>query len=69
MGGKGVRVLQVHHRKQLANTDRPRLTHLNDLAVLCANCHTLVHINPKRALAVSALHRMLVPGRMQKTKT
>ena len=57
--GKGVRVLQVHHRKQLAATDAPRVTHLNDLAVVCANCHMLIHINPKRALSIEALKKML----------
>ena len=57
--GKGVRVLQVHHRKQLAATDAPRVTHLNDLAVVCANCHMLIHMNPKRALSIEALKKML----------
>src|SRR5207245_10418019 len=59
LGGKGVRVLQVHHRKQLGSTDQPRLTRVKDLAVLCSNCHALVHTDPKRALAVSVLRRML----------
>ena len=57
--GKGMRVLQVHHRKQLAATDRPRLTKLNELAVICANCHTLIHMNSKRALSVEKLRAML----------
>ena len=42
LDGNGVRVLQVHHRKQLAASDAPRLTSLKDLAVVCANCHLLV---------------------------
>jgi hypothetical protein len=57
--GKGVRVLQVHHRKQLAATDRPRLTKLSDLAVVCANCHMLIHMDPKRAFSVEKLRAML----------
>ena len=59
LGGKGVRVLQVHHRKQFAATDSPRLTRLSDLAVLCANCHMLVHMDPSQALAVEKLRSML----------
>jgi len=59
LDGKGVRVLQVHHRKQLATSDVPRLTNLKDLAVVCANCHLLIHMNPKRALSVEALKQML----------
>ncbi len=59
LDGKGVRVLQVHHRKQLAATDRPRLTKLSDLAVVCANCHMLIHVNPKKALSIERLKALL----------
>jgi len=59
LDGNGVRVLQVHHRKQLAASDAPRLTSLKDLAVVCANCHLLIHMNPKRALSVEALKKRL----------
>jgi len=59
LGGRGVRVLQVHHRKQLRGNDRPRLTKLKELAVLCANCHLLVHLDPARALSVPRLKKML----------
>jgi predicted HNH restriction endonuclease len=57
--GKGARVLQVHHRKQLAATDAPGITNQSDLAVVCANCHMLIHMNPKIALSVEELRRML----------
>ncbi len=59
LDGLGRRVLQVHHRRQLAASDTPRLTKLSDLAVVCANCHSLIHSNPSRAIAVKALRRML----------
>jgi hypothetical protein len=59
LAGRGWRVLQVHHRKQLSSTDHPRLTSADDLAVLCSNCHLLVHFDPKDALAVEDLHAML----------
>jgi len=59
LAGKGVRVLQVHHRKQLAAADSPRLTRLSDLAVLCANCHMLVHMDPNEAIPVEKLRKML----------
>lgn len=60
LDGKGIRVLQIHHRKQLSATDKPRITRLKDLAVLCANCHSLVHMNPKRAIPVEELRTMLL---------
>jgi hypothetical protein len=59
LNGMGVRVLQVHHRRQLASSDAPRLTRIEDLAVLCANCHTLVHLDPGRAMPVADLKRRL----------
>lgn len=57
--GKGVRALQVHHKRQLAATDRPRLTRLSDLAVLCANCHAFLHMDSKNALAIRKLRALL----------
>lgn len=59
LDGRGVRVLQVHHRKQLAATDRPQLTKLSDLAVVCANCHLLIHMDSKKALSVEKLRAMM----------
>jgi predicted HNH restriction endonuclease len=57
--GKGVRVLQVHHRQQIAANEAPVLTGLSDLAVVCANCHILIHMNPKKALRIEELRKML----------
>lgn len=57
--GKGVRVLQVHHRRQLSMLDEPKMNKGKDLAVVCANCHALIHLNPKKALTVSALKLLL----------
>lgn len=37
------RIFEVHHRKPLAEAQAPIRTTLEDLAVLCANCHRAVH--------------------------
>lgn len=58
LGGLGTRALQVHHRQQLSAFDEPTLTKLTDLAVVCANCHALIHANPKAALSVEELRRI-----------
>lgn len=63
LGGRGERVLQVHHRRQLAASDKPRLTKVSQLAVLCANCHCLVHMDPKRAMPVAKLRKLLAVRR------
>jgi 5-methylcytosine-specific restriction protein A len=45
----GVEYAEVHHVKPLGLTEGPQLTRLEDLAVLCANCHRVAHIDPRRA--------------------
>jgi 5-methylcytosine-specific restriction protein A len=59
LDGLGHRVLQVHHRRQLGATDAPRITSLKDLAVVCANCHALIHADPRHAIKVPSLRRRL----------
>jgi hypothetical protein len=57
--GLGPHCLVVHHKKQLRDTDQVRETRLSELAVLCGNCHLLVHADPLRALTISQLRRRL----------
>ena len=59
LGGRGVRVLQVHHRKQLAKANAPQRTALRDLAVVCANCHLLLHLDANEPMDVAALRALL----------
>ncbi|QDV39270.1 HNH endonuclease [Tautonia plasticadhaerens] len=42
-GEPGRDYAQVHHFKPLSDRTRPSLTRLEDLAVLCANCHVMIH--------------------------
>jgi len=58
-GGLGRRCLVVHHTKQLKDRDQPDETQLADLAVVCANCHMMIHANPNRALSLAQLRRRL----------
>ncbi len=58
-GGLGRHCLVVHHKKQLKDTDQPRETKLSELAVLCGNCHLLVHANQDKALSIGQLRRIL----------
>jgi len=41
--GFGGDVAEVHHRRALADATGPVETKLDDLAVLCANCHRAIH--------------------------
>jgi 5-methylcytosine-specific restriction enzyme A len=42
-GDIGSGYAQVHHLKQLSELASPTTTTLNDLAVVCANCHAMIH--------------------------
>jgi hypothetical protein len=59
LGGLGTRVLQVHHRKQLSSRRAPTITTTSDLAVVCANCHLLLHLSVEKTLGVDELREML----------
>ncbi|HTG17515.1 MAG TPA: hypothetical protein VK747_19865 [Blastocatellia bacterium] len=63
LGGLGLRALQVHHRRQLSVTRTPTVTGISDLAVVCANCHCLIHSDPQRALAPALLRERLAAER------
>lgn len=57
--GLGRSVLQVHHKRALATSNKPRRTKLKDLAVLCANCHGMLHSAGKTPMAIEVLRRQL----------
>ena len=59
LDGAGKRVLEVHHRRQLSLRETPELTRVTDLAVVCANCHRLLHVNQAKTLKVEELKRRL----------
>jgi hypothetical protein len=55
LNGRGLRALQVHHKKQLSLRETPEATSLTDLAVVCANCHAIIHTDPMKAMPVEIL--------------
>lgn len=57
--GLGSRCLVVHHTKQLRDYDQPKETRLGDLAVVCANCHMMIHADSRRALSTRQLKKRL----------
>lgn len=59
LDGMGTAVLQVHHLQQIGFRDTPTLTKATDLAVVCANCHQLIHIDRKKARPLNALKKLL----------
>ena len=51
-GALGRDYTQVHHLKPLGDRTKPSQTKLDDLAIVCANCHAMIHRGGKcRSLA------------------
>ena len=42
-GEVGFEFAHVHHLKPLASRETPTATKLSDLAIVCANCHSMIH--------------------------
>lgn len=63
LNGAGAKVLLVHHRRQLSARSSPSITKESDLAVVCANCHALIHADPKKAKSVGVLAGQLKSAR------
>jgi 5-methylcytosine-specific restriction enzyme A len=42
-GPLGVGFAECHHRKPLAEVTTSKTTKLQDLAIVCANCHRMIH--------------------------
>ena len=57
--GLGSRCLVVHHKRQMRYYDEPKETLLSELAVVCANCHMMIHNDPAKALTVAQLRQKL----------
>ena len=58
-GGLGKNCLVVHHKIQIKDTDQPRETKLSELAVVCANCHMMIHSNRMKALTLTQLRKKI----------
>jgi|GEM_PF-1494299 len=42
----GSSCFEVHHLTPIGNRAEPQLTRLSDLALVCANCHRMIHAKP-----------------------
>jgi len=60
----GGEVCEVHHRRPLADVVERTITRLDDLAVLCANCHRAIH-RTKPLLSVEEFTLKFFPHRAQ----
>ena len=57
-GGLGGSTLQVHHKVPVSGRAEPSITSINELAVLCANCHCIVHASGGSPMAIEKLRTL-----------
>lgn len=57
-GDLGVDTCEVHHIKPLSDCSEPSLTSLDDLAIVCANCHRVIHRSQPPA-TIPAIRRII----------
>ncbi|AWM92328.1 hypothetical protein DJ564_16635 [Pseudomonas sp. 31-12] len=63
-GTDGFRVIECHHQIPLAHADHKGKTNVEDLALLCANCHRLAHTS--ESLYLTQALRQYVQGKAGK---
>jgi 5-methylcytosine-specific restriction protein A len=57
-GSRGIGFIECHHTKPVATLTEGHTTHIDDLALVCANCHRIIH-RGKPWFSVEALHALV----------
>lgn len=57
-GDRGKDFIECHHTKPLSALAEGEKTHIDDLALVCANCHRMIH-RGKQWLSISELKRLM----------
>ena len=61
-GKRGENFIEVHHTLPLSQFSNKHITFLEDLALLCSNCHSMIH-RAEPWLTVEELRRIYKEGR------
>jgi 5-methylcytosine-specific restriction enzyme A len=59
-GNRGFGFIECHHTKPVATLGTDHKTHIDDLALVCANCHRMIH-RRKPWLSISELRTLISP--------
>ena len=60
-GIRGEGFIECHHTKPVATLSEGHKTHINDLALVCANCHRMIH-RKKLWLTVEEMRAIHLPS-------
>ena len=59
-GERGEGYIEVHHLKPLSSYSGPiEVNPRTDMAVVCANCHRMIHRKPDQPLSIEELRKIL----------
>jgi 5-methylcytosine-specific restriction protein A len=61
-GERGEGYIECHHTKPVALLNEGHKTHIDDLALVCANCHRMIHRN-KNWLTIADLRALIIAMR------
>jgi len=61
-GERGEGFIECHHTKPVATLVEGHTTHVDDLALVCANCHRVIH-RDKKWLSIAELKAVLAGAR------
>ncbi len=62
-GRHGEGFIHVHHNKPLSETGEMTIDPVNDLSVLCPNCHAMVHKERAKTLSIAQLKALMSDAR------
>lgn len=58
-GSIGDDFCEVHHKTPLHTLENQTKTSLDDLAIVCSNCHRMLHVDSRNVMSISSLKRRL----------
>jgi hypothetical protein len=58
-GVAGINVIEAHHTVPIASLTPGSRTRIEDIALLCSNCHRMIHSSGKKTLTISELSDLL----------
>jgi 5-methylcytosine-specific restriction protein A len=68
-GELGAGYIEVHHLIPLSNAKEERVTTIEDVCIVCANCHRVLHHNGKEPIPVDELRKIVAERRsLEKVK-
>ena len=67
-GKIGSNYAQIHHLKPLADRTAPSETKLSDLAIVCANCHAMIHVGGACRPLKGLIHRTIIKFRSARSR-